>query len=115
MLLKVQSFADPAALTQQVRDKNVDVGLIVPSGFDEALKGGASPKLTVILPASPSFGGDYVAAMLDRVTQSLAGQAPAATIARVMLPATPGAPTRPSTRSARGRSSCSWRSSSCSP
>lgn len=88
--LKVQSFADQAALTQQVRDKKVDVGLIVPSGFDGALKGGASPKLTVILPASPSFGGDYVAAVLDRVTQSLAGQVPAATIARVMLPATAG-------------------------
>jgi len=88
--LKVQAFADQAALAQQVRDKNVDVGLIVPSGFDEALTGGAPPKLTVILPASPSFGGDYVAAMLDRVTQSLAGQAPAATVTRVMLPAAAG-------------------------
>jgi len=90
MQLKVQPFADQAALTRQVRDKNVDVGLIVPGGFDGALKGGASPKLTVILPASPSFGGDYAAAILVRVTQSLAGQAPAATIARVMLPATAG-------------------------
>jgi len=89
-MLKVQSFADRTALTQQVRDKNVDVGLIVPSGFDEALKGGASPKLTVILPASPSFGGDYVAAVLDRVTQALAGQAPAATVTRVTLPALAG-------------------------
>jgi len=88
--LKVQSFADQAALTRQVRDKNVDVGLIVPGGFDRALKGGASPKLTVILPASPSFGGDYVAAILDRVTQSLARQVPAASIARVTLPATDG-------------------------
>jgi ABC-2 type transport system permease protein len=88
--LQVQSFADKSALAQQVRDENVDVGLIVPNGFDAALKGGASPKLTVILPASPSFGGDYVAAMLDRVTQSLAGQAPAATIAREVLPATAG-------------------------
>ena len=68
----------------------MDVGLIVPGGFDAALKSGASPKLTVILPASPSFGGDYVAAVLDRVTQSLAGQAPAATIARVTLPAVAG-------------------------
>lgn len=90
VLLKVQSFPDQAALTQQVRDKNVDVGLIIPGGFDRSLKSGAAPKLTVILPASPSFGGDYVAAMLDRVTQSLAGQVPAATIARVMLPATAG-------------------------
>lgn len=88
--LKVQSFADQAALTRQVRDKKVDVGLVVPAGFDSALKSGASPKLTVILPASPSFGGDYVAAVLDRVTQSLAGQVPAATIALVTLPATAG-------------------------
>lgn len=88
--LKVQSFVDQAALTRQVRDKKVDVGLIVPGGFDRALKGGASPKLTVILPALPSSGGDYVAAILDRVTQSVAGQVPAATIARVMLPATAG-------------------------
>ena len=88
--LQVQSFADAAALTQQVRDKKVDVGLIIPGGFDAALRSGASPKLTVILPASPSFGGDYVAAVLDRVTQSLAGQVPAATIARVVLPAKAG-------------------------
>jgi ABC-2 type transport system permease protein len=90
MTLKVQSYADQAALTRQVRDENVDVGLIVPAGFDSALNGGAAPKLTVILPASPSFGGDYVAAILDRVTQSLAGQVPAASIARVTLPATAG-------------------------
>ena len=88
--LQVQSFADQAALTRQVRDKKVDVGLVVPAGFDSALQRGASPKLTVILPASPSFGGDYVAAMLDRVTQSLSGQAPAATIVRVTLPSTAG-------------------------
>lgn len=44
----------------------------------------------MLLPASSSFGGDYVAAVLNRVTQSLAGQVPAATIARVTLPATAG-------------------------
>jgi len=90
MQLKVRPFADRATLTQQVRDENVDVGLIVPADFDKALKAGASPQLTVILPASPSFGGDYVAAMLDRVTQALAGQVPAATIARLALPAETG-------------------------
>jgi ABC-2 type transport system permease protein len=88
--LKVQSFADEASLTQRVRDKKVDVGVIIPAGFDAALRSGASPKLTVILPASPSFGGDYVAAVLDRVTQSLAGQTPAASITRVLLPAVAG-------------------------
>lgn len=44
----------------------------------------------VILPASPSFGADYVAATIDRVTQALARQAPAATIALVRLPAVAG-------------------------
>jgi ABC-2 type transport system permease protein len=88
--LQVQSVANKPALTQKVRDENVDIGLIIPNGFDQALKGGSPPTLTVILPASPSFGGDYVAAMLDRVTQALAGQAPAATIARIVLPATAG-------------------------
>jgi len=90
MQLKVQTYADQAALTRQVRDKKVDVGLVIPAGFDSALKNGASPQLMVILPASPSFGGDYVAAMLDKVTQSLAGQVPAATVARVTLPAKAG-------------------------
>jgi hypothetical protein len=90
VVLNVQSFADQAALTRQVRDKKVDVGLVVPAGFDAALKAGTSPKLTVVLPASASFGGDYVAAMLDRVTQSLAGQAPAASIVREFLPAKAG-------------------------
>lgn len=90
LLLKVQAFGDAAALSRQVRDDKVDVGLIIPRGFDAALTSGGSPKLTVVLPASPSFGGDYVAAVLDRVTQSLAGQVPAATIARVVLPAKAG-------------------------
>jgi ABC-type transport system involved in multi-copper enzyme maturation permease subunit len=90
MQLEVEPFDDQASLTAQVRDKEVDVGLIIPGDFDEALERGSSPKLTVILPASPSFGGDYVAAMLDRVTQSLSGQAPAATVARVTLPAAEG-------------------------
>ena len=90
MQLELESFGDQASLTRQVRDKEVDVGLVVPAGFDEALESGSSPKLTVILPALPSFGGDYAAAMLDRVTQSLAGVAPAADIARVTLPAADG-------------------------
>ena len=90
--LKVQTFTDQAALTREVRDKKVDVGLIIPAGFDRDLKNGASPELAVLLPASPSVGGDYVAAILDRVAQSLAGQAPAVTIERLTLPAKAGDP-----------------------
>jgi hypothetical protein len=90
VLLKVQPVADEAALRKHVQDDKLDAGIVLPAGFDEALSNGTSPALTVILPASPSFGADYVAASLDRVTQALAGQAPAAAIRRVSLPAAAG-------------------------
>jgi ABC-2 family transporter protein len=88
--LKLQPVADQDALTAQVRDEKLDLGVIVPAGFDQGVRDGSSPKVTLILPASSSFGADYVAATLDRVTQSLAGQTPAATIALVRLPAVAG-------------------------
>ena len=90
VLVKIQPVAGKAALTKQVQDEKLDVGVVVPAGFDEGLRNGSSPTLTVILPASPSFGADYVAASLDRVAQALAGQTPAATIQRVSLPAAAG-------------------------
>ncbi len=92
----------------------MDVGLIVPDGFDAALTSGASPKLTIVLPASPSFGGDYVAAVLDRVTQALAGQAPRRPSRGWSSPPRPGPQTQRFHALARGRPSCSWPSSSCS-
>jgi len=86
VLLEVTPVSDRAALTRQVRDGTRDLGLVVPAGFDRALASGSSPQLTVILPASPSFGADYAAASLERVTQALAKQTPAATVTLVRLP-----------------------------
>ena len=86
IVLTVVPFSDEAALTQQVKDQEIDIGIVVPAGFDRDLAAGRSPTLTVIVPATPTYGGDYVVAVLDRVTQALAGQPPAATIERVTLP-----------------------------
>jgi ABC-2 type transport system permease protein len=86
VVLTVVSIPDEAGLTRQVKDEEVDIGVVVPASFDRDLAAGRSPTLTVILPAAPTYGGDYVAAILDRVTQAMAGQPPAATIERVTLP-----------------------------
>jgi ABC-type Na+ efflux pump permease subunit len=76
----------PAALRRQVQGKKVDVGLVVPAGFDADVRAGTSPVLVAMLPSSSSYGGDYVAAVLDRSVQTLAGRAPAARILQQTLP-----------------------------
>jgi hypothetical protein len=86
IVLTVIPASDRDALTAMVAEKEVDVGLVVPDGFDGDLAAGRSPTVTVILPASPSFSGDYVAASLDRVVQRLADQPPAAAVDRVTVP-----------------------------
>lgn len=75
-----------AQLQQQVQRKKVDVGLVVPALFDAEVRAGASPSLTFLLPSSPSFNGDYVAAILDRSVQAMAGKTPAAHIVQRSLP-----------------------------
>ncbi len=84
------TMADPAHLKREVQRKEVDVGLVLPAGFDAAVLAGSSPVLTAVLPSSPSFGGDYVAAILDRSTQTLTGRTPAARIVQQKMPADSG-------------------------
>lgn len=90
LVVTVVELPDEQSLRAEVADDKVDVGLVIPAGFDRELAAGRSPTLTVILPASPSYGGEYVAAVLDRVAQSLASREPVATIERVTLPAASG-------------------------
>ncbi len=80
------TFSDAAQLQQQVRRSKVDVGLVVPAGFDAAVRAGAAPTLTVLTPSSPVVGGDYVGAVVDRSVQAMAGRPPAARIVRQTLP-----------------------------
>lgn len=90
VILELVSADDETDLRRVVAGKDVDVGLVIPAGFDRDVAAGRAPRLTVLLPASPSFGGDYVAASIDQVVERLAGHEPAAAIERVQLPADDG-------------------------
>ncbi|HUZ02815.1 MAG TPA: ABC transporter permease [Thermomicrobiaceae bacterium] len=78
--LTFNSVPDAAAVRQAVLDKKADIGLVVPAGFDAAVRAGQTPALTVMLPESASYGGDYVAATLEPALRQIAGQGPVATI-----------------------------------
>jgi ABC-2 type transport system permease protein len=68
------------AVRTTLSKNDADFGLIVPAGFDAAVKSGNSPNLTVVERAKPNVEGDFVAAALDPALRALAGQAPPATI-----------------------------------
>lgn len=84
--LSFVTYAGADALRLAVRDKKVDIGLLVPAGFDAAVAGGSSPTLTSLLPESTSFGGDYIAATLDKVVLTMSGHGPPAVLTRVTVP-----------------------------
>ena len=68
-------------LRDEVQDDRADIGLIIPAGFDEAVRRGEQPQLRVIHPPSTNFTADYVTAALDPALRLMAGQAPPASVA----------------------------------
>jgi ABC-2 type transport system permease protein len=85
---------DEAVLRRQVQQEKVDVGLIVPEGFDQAVAAGQAPALTIVFPASPGYDTGYVRAVIDRSVAALAGRAPPATVVvRTLPPQTGGSTT----------------------
>jgi ABC-type Na+ efflux pump permease subunit len=85
------TVTDEARLRDQVRREKLDVGLVLPAGFDAAVRAGSSPKLVVVLPAGQaSFGGDYVVAVVDRAVQSLSARPPTAVIVTQQTAPNPG-------------------------
>jgi ABC-type Na+ efflux pump permease subunit len=85
------TMTDEAALRDRVRREKLDVGLVLSSGFDAAVRAGSSPACTVVLPAGQaSFGGDYIAAVVDRAVQSLTDRPPTAVIVRQQTAPNPG-------------------------
>ncbi|HVX31028.1 MAG TPA: ABC transporter permease [Nitrolancea sp.] len=62
------------AVRTKMADKDADIGIIVPAGFDAQLAQGAEPKLTVLLPEKPTFAGNYVAAAINPAIRMMAGQ-----------------------------------------
>ena len=67
-------------LRDEVQDDRADVGLIVPAGFDDAVRRGEQPQLQVIYPPTGNFAADYVTAALEPALRLMAGQPPPATL-----------------------------------
>jgi hypothetical protein len=71
-----------------VREKDADLGLVVPPDFDAQLKAGMRPTLTLVR-RDESFdtnvGANLVARSLERIVQQLAGQQPPAVIAADLI------------------------------
>lgn len=72
--------SSPEAVRGEVGKKKVDIGVVVPAGFDAAVARGATPQLSVLVPESSSFGGDYVSAAMESAVRRMAGQSTPATI-----------------------------------
>ncbi|NLE22816.1 MAG: ABC transporter permease [Actinobacteria bacterium] len=80
---------DQGEVERQVQREDLDVGLVVPAGFDADVRAGKAPSVLVLVPSAPSgSGGDFVAAVVDRSVEAMAGRAPAARVVqRTMKPA----------------------------
>lgn len=71
---------------QLVDQKNADIGLVIPAGFDQQVRSGNAPPLTIIRRETSTFGENYVSATLDSVLRAMAGQRPPATIQTTVIP-----------------------------
>lgn len=63
---------------EELRDKNADLGIIIPAGFDSAIARGEHPKLEILQPSTTTIGGDYITAAIEPALRLLAGQSPPA-------------------------------------
>lgn len=80
VLLDLRSEPDAEETRRLVGAEEVDVGIIVPPGFDAAVRRGEQPGLDVILAPDLGFGGQYVAGALEPALQRLAGREEIATV-----------------------------------
>lgn len=74
--LSVRQMATADQVRDEVDEEDVDIGLILPPGFDEAITQGESPEIEVVLPADPNFTANFVLAALRPVTEQMAGISP---------------------------------------
>ncbi len=85
--VKLSFIQEPSAdaVRTAAANKKADIGIVVPPGFDGAVAQGTTPQLTVLLPASSTFGGDYVSAAMESAVRRMAGQSTPATITVTQL------------------------------
>lgn len=78
--LELTQAGSAAELREQVLDEEVDLGLVIPAGFDEAVEAGESPPLEILLHEEASAGANYVASAVQQSLELLSGRAPPATV-----------------------------------
>ncbi len=61
-------------IREQASASDIDLGLILPPDFDEAVTSGLSPPILAVLAEDRSFGGDYVLSAIDPALRSMTGQ-----------------------------------------
>lgn len=78
--LSVHRLESEEQVQQEIAEDKADLGLVIPEGFDAAVKDGRAPDLHVLLPEKSSIGGQYMLATLDPVLRSMADQPLPATL-----------------------------------
>lgn len=72
--------SSPEEVRRLVDDDDADVGVLLPAGFDAAVRRGEQPQISVLLQESPGFNARFVVSSLDEALRALAGQQAPATI-----------------------------------
>ena len=88
--LDLGSEQDAAALHRLVGQDEADIGLIIPAGFDGAVRRGERPALDVIVAPNAAVGGQFVAGAIEPAVERLAGRGPVAEVRVVAEQPPPG-------------------------
>lgn len=72
--------ATAAAARGQVASGDADLAVVIPAGFDAALRAGRHPRLVLLLPRPPTTAARTLAAAADRAVSVVSQQPPPATI-----------------------------------
>lgn len=78
--LTIENDADEPAVRRSVANDDVDAGLLVPAGFDAAVKAGQRPSVTLIEPDDIGFDGQIFGQALNPALRLLADQQSPATV-----------------------------------
>ena len=73
--LTFHTYGSADQVRAQIADKKADVGLVLPAGFDMAVRRGLTPTLLLIRPTgTATTGAIYIASALDGALRAMAGQ-----------------------------------------
>jgi ABC-2 type transport system permease protein len=78
--VSVRQLPSPDDLRAEIESDDVDLGIVIPAGFDDQVAAGDAPELVIFLSDTDDFGADYMAATVEPALRQLAGQAEPAII-----------------------------------